>query len=100
MLVEPMLDKISSREFSEWMAYDRVEPFGDERADLRIGVLSSLTANIHRDKKKRSEAYSPLDFMPVVRRNQMYECTRKRMSGRRVADQLRSIFSLASKKNG
>lgn len=34
-----MLNGISSRELSEWMAYDRIEPFGETRADLRIATI-------------------------------------------------------------
>ena len=34
-----MLSGISSRELSEWQAYDSIEPFGDPRADLRIATI-------------------------------------------------------------
>lgn len=38
--------EISSREFAEWFALDKlVEPFGDERADLRAGIIASTVAN-------------------------------------------------------
>lgn len=36
--------RIGSAEFAEWMAYYRVEPFGEERADLRNGALISTIA--------------------------------------------------------
>lgn len=52
---------MSSREFSEWMAYYRLEPWGPERIELAIGILSSLTANVHRDPK--AKAYEPQDFI-------------------------------------
>lgn len=55
---------MSSQEFSEWMAYYRLEPWGPERADLNMGVLASLYANVKRDPK-RSKAFQPQDFMPV-----------------------------------
>lgn len=48
------------------MAFDRISPFGDERADLRTGILASLTANIHR--KKGAAAFTPADFMPFLER--------------------------------
>jgi hypothetical protein len=35
----------------------------EERADLRIGILSSLLANIYRNPKKRSQPFEPQDFM-------------------------------------
>lgn len=46
------------------MAYYRVSPFGDERADLRMGILASLLANVYR--KKGVKAFAPRDFMPFV----------------------------------
>ena len=55
---------MSAREFGEWMAFYALEPFGDNRADLRIGILAALTANIARDEKRRSEPYEVDDFIP------------------------------------
>ena len=46
-----------------WAAYAELEPFGEERADLRAGIMASVYANVHRDSK-RSKAYSPSDFTP------------------------------------
>jgi flagellar basal body rod protein FlgC len=57
-----MLGEISSRDFAEWMAYARLEPFGEERDDLRMGIIASTIANVNRDKGKKP--YSPRDFMP------------------------------------
>ncbi len=55
---------MSSAEFAEWMAYYAIEPFGEERADLRMGILASLIANVNRDSKKQREPFAPADFMP------------------------------------
>jgi len=55
---------MSSREFAEWMAYCEVEPFGEERADLRSAIVASTVANAHRDPKRRRKPFRPLDFMP------------------------------------
>ncbi len=46
----------------EWIAYAEIEPFGEERADLRAGIVASTMANINRQKGK--PAYKPQDFMP------------------------------------
>lgn len=51
--------------FMEWVAYARIEPFGDQRADLRAGVLASLTANANRGK--RGKSYQPGDFFPELK---------------------------------
>lgn len=55
---------MSAREFGEWMAFYRLEPFGEDRADLRMGILAALTANIARDEKRRRDPYEVDDFMP------------------------------------
>jgi hypothetical protein len=55
---------MSSREFAEWLAYFELEPFGEERADLRSGIVASTIANVNRDPKRRRRAFRPEDFMP------------------------------------
>jgi len=70
MTVDQLLAQISSRELTEWMAYALVEPWGEERADFRAGVVASVTANAYRDPKKRRTPYEPKDFMPSFARKQ------------------------------
>ena len=62
--VDALLARLSSRQISEWMAYDSLDPFGEERADLRFGMLMALLANINRDPKARKEPYTAEEFMP------------------------------------
>jgi hypothetical protein len=57
-----MLEEMTSSEVADWMAYERLEPWGEERADLRTGILASLVANVTRGKDQK--AYGPVDFMP------------------------------------
>lgn len=64
MTVEEMLDRMSHAEFLEWHDYYATEPFGEERGDLRAGIVASIIANVNRDPKKRKEPYQPTDFMP------------------------------------
>jgi len=59
-----MLVSLSGKQFTEWMAYAELEPFGEERADLRMAILASLIANVNRDPKKKSSPYEVSDFMP------------------------------------
>jgi hypothetical protein len=61
MTVRQLLQSIDSRELSEWMAYDQMEPFGEERADLRAGIITSMIHNVNIVKGKPA---SPIDFMP------------------------------------
>jgi hypothetical protein len=63
--VEWGLKNISSRELSEWQAYARLEPFGEQRADLRAGIIAAVIASAFRNPKKRKDPFSPADFMPV-----------------------------------
>ena len=55
---------VSSREFAEWIAYARLEPFGPEADDYRLAQLLALIANVNRDPKRRRTPWTPDDFMP------------------------------------
>lgn len=48
------------------MAYAQIDPWGEERADLRNGIACSLMANAWRVKGSRR--YSPQDFIPKFER--------------------------------
>jgi len=54
---------LTSAQLSELIAYDCIEPMGDERADFRIAQLTALTAEINRDSKHRRQPFKPQDFM-------------------------------------
>ena len=41
-----MLERMTSRQLAEWMAYDRLEPFGELRADYRNGLLIATMLRI------------------------------------------------------
>ena len=63
MTVQEIGERMSGRELQEWIAFDRISPFGDERADLRSGIVSSVIANANRS---RGEPFRPSDFMPFL----------------------------------
>lgn len=46
------------------MAYYNLEPFGEERGDLRSGIVASTIANANRDTRKQRKPFKPEDFMP------------------------------------
>lgn len=46
------------------MAYYQLEPFGEERDDLRSGIIASTIANANRGKGQKP--FKPSDFMPSV----------------------------------
>ncbi len=60
--MDHMLRSMSSRLLTEWLAYYSLEPFGDEWP--RTALLASLIAEVNRDPDKRSEPFTPEDFMP------------------------------------
>lgn len=64
-----LLARMPSHELTEWQAYERVEPFGEARADLRMAILAALIANTNRDPKARREPFTPADFMPFLERD-------------------------------
>ena len=59
----PILAKImSSSDITEAMAFERIHPFGEDRADIRCGIITSTIANINR--KSGSRPYKIHDFIP------------------------------------
>ena len=47
------------------MAYDSIEPFGEPRADLRAGILTSAVVNHSMSPPKKPTR--PIDFMPFAK---------------------------------
>jgi len=68
MTVQELLARISARELSEWMAYFRLEPFGEERADVRSAIVAATVANTARDPKRRRRSFQASEFMPRFER--------------------------------
>jgi len=62
------LDNLTSRQLSEWEAYDKIDPIGSWRDDFRIAKLESLLTNIvqqlYAKKGSAPTITTPLDFMP------------------------------------
>jgi hypothetical protein len=75
-----MLQDMRPSELGTWIALYAVDPWGEQRADLRTGILASTMANIHRGKG--SQAFSPADFMP------RYEASARKDEGNDVAARL------------
>ena len=57
---------MSSREFAEWVAYSRIEPFGERRADLRSATVAQVMYNMWRGSS--DPAKTAADFMPDFER--------------------------------
>ena len=60
---------LSYAEFQEWCLYYQVEPWGDERSDLRAGIVASTIANYAgRQRPEAAEPARPADYMPYLER--------------------------------
>lgn len=79
---DDLLQSLTSRQFSEWMAFYTLDPFGDQRADLRTGILAAVVNNRWRGKSEQPR--EPSDFMPF--REQPEQTPQK------IQRQLRSIL--------
>ena len=77
------------------MALYRLEPWGEERADLRAGIVASTVANAMMRKPDRTP-FVPNDFMAYGKRPPADpEIKKKRMKAG-----LDSLFTLIGKKKG
>jgi len=61
MTVGEMQQRMTHTEFTYWMAYQAVSPIGDERADLRAGIVASQVNNSNVTNKK--DLKKPTDYM-------------------------------------
>lgn len=65
MTVAEMLQRMTSRELTEWQVYSNLEPWGEEREDLRSGMATSPLLNIQMGKKGKKSKPSDwiMDFV-------------------------------------
>ncbi len=61
MTVSEMLERMDSEEVVAWMAYEKLEPFGEARADMRAAMITSTLANVNRGAKQKP--FTLKDFM-------------------------------------
>ena len=66
MTVAEMLHRISSAELTEWIAYAKIEPFGELRNDLRAGVISATIATYAGKSLKDDAEVEPADFFHTL----------------------------------
>ena len=60
-----MLVRVSSAELSEWMAYDSIDPIGNDRGELQAGI-SSMAVMSSVGAKNNGRSYTPQDFMAYL----------------------------------
>lgn len=66
MTVRSLLSTIDSAELTEWMAFERLEPFGSLVDDYRSGTIAATIANVNRASSK-DHYFAPDEFAPSVR---------------------------------
>jgi hypothetical protein len=66
MTVAEMLARISAHEIAEWLAYSRLEPFGEFQQEYRAALVASTVANTARDEKKHKEPFEAEEFMRKI----------------------------------
>jgi hypothetical protein len=62
-----LMERMSSREISEWMAFAQVEPFGPDAYYLGHAIVASTVANRNRAKNEKTHKVS--EFMPQFDRH-------------------------------
>lgn len=58
-----MLREMSWPQFYMWTKYYELEPFGEERADLRVATTTAAIYNVNRDTSRRPEPYEARDVV-------------------------------------
>lgn len=53
--------RMSAAELHRWWAWYQIEPWGEIRGDLRMGILASALVNMWSAKGRRT---TPADFLP------------------------------------
>lgn len=64
---------LSGHELSEWQAFFRLDPFGEDRADLRNAMLISSLVNLFKGKK--SQPVRPEDYMLFLNKRRKSKVT-------------------------
>jgi len=68
------------------MAYERLEPWGEIRADLRAGIIASTVVNCQRTSDSGSPV-QPSDFMPDFMKES------KPLDPKETSDQIKAFFT-------
>jgi hypothetical protein len=64
--VRELLGRLDSQELSEWMAFYSIDPWGDQRGDLRNAMLLAHVVGMMR--KRGTMPPHPREFMPFTDR--------------------------------
>ena len=73
-------EEIDSAEFTDWIEFNKLDPYGQWRGDAQAGIIAATIANANRSK---GPSFKPEDFMMTYGPPK-----RKEMSG----DQMMALF--------
>jgi hypothetical protein len=92
------LDILTSKQVSEWLAYDRLDPIGEYRNDSRFAIVCSTITNIARSiwGKNGSKMTLISDFMPQYEQKQINR--KPKQSVEQMKDILKTIAGVYGKK--
>lgn len=79
---------IDSDEWTELLAFNELDPIGEQRGDIRNACLMALIAAAHGDKNAK-----PIDFMPFS------EEPRKPANDEIIAQRLDELFGVSRARN-
>lgn len=85
---------MSSAEFSEYIAYQQIEPFGEDRQDLRHAILPFLIASLF-PKKGRRPKFSDFLLSEMIERSHK---GKPRMSVQQMKATLKAVAAAFGRK--
>lgn len=59
------MNEVDAEEFAWWIAYYEIQPWGNDREDLRAGMIGAVMANAWRGK--RGKRIGPEDLFPNLK---------------------------------
>jgi hypothetical protein len=66
-----LLPYLTSSQLSEWEAYRRIKPFGQEMDDHRMAMICAAVANFsgNVDRKRKPQGLKVADFLPEPKKS-------------------------------
>ena len=94
--LKQLYQEIDSVELTEWQAYHNLEPWGEQKSDVRTGIIASTIANVNRGKNVKAFTYD--DFILKSKLELEHESRqRKKQSVKQLSGILKGMIK---KKNG
>ena len=91
MPVSVLQQSMDAREFAEWLAYDKMDPIGDERQEYMLAQIPYIFALVNAGKKGRKIKLS--DFLPK-------HGPKRRASNKDLAGKFRAFAGMFNKTSG